>query len=146
MKIINRKAGYDYELSDRMEAGVRLVGSEVKAVRLGKADLTGSFVRIIGTEAYLVNANIFPYEYARPDGYDARRTRKLLMHKKQIIALRSRIEGSHLTVVPISLYTSHNFIKLEIALARSKKKFEKREEIKKRDIDRQLEEAIKNKI
>lgn len=130
MKITNRKAFFNYEILERFEAGINLLGTEVKAVRLGQADLSGSFVRIIGSEAYLVNAKIFPYEYARPEGYDPTRTRKLLLHKKQIFAIKSRIEGSSLTVVPVSVYTSHNLIKLEVALARPKKKFEKKETIK----------------
>ncbi len=146
MKITNRKATFDYQLLDRFEAGINLLGAEVKAVREGHVDLTGSFARIIGSEAYLVNANIFPYEYARPEVYDPRRTRKLLLHKKEIISLRSKMEGSNLTIVPVSLYTTHGLIKVELALAKSKKKFEKRESIKKRDIDREIAEAVKRKV
>ncbi|MBI3070107.1 MAG: SsrA-binding protein, partial [Candidatus Levybacteria bacterium] len=90
MKITNKRAFYDYRLLDRFEAGINLIGSEVKAVRLGHADLTGSHVRILGSEAYLLNAKIFPYQYARPEGYDEKRTRKLLLHKSEIIALKSK--------------------------------------------------------
>lgn len=143
MKIINRKAHFDYQLLENFEAGINLLGAEVKAVREGHADLTGSFVRITGSEAYLVNANIFPYEFARPETYDSRRTRKLLMHKKQIISLKSKMEGLRLTVVPVSLYTTHSLIKVELALAKSKKKFDKKEAIKRRDIDRVIEEELK---
>jgi SsrA-binding protein len=146
MKITNRKAPFDYQLFDRFEAGINLVGAEVKAVREGHVDLTGSFVRIIGSEAYLVNANIFPYKYARPETYDERRTRKLLLHKKEIISLKSKMDGSSLTVVPVSMYTTHGLIKVELALARSKKKFEKRESIKKKDINRQIEEELKRRF
>lgn len=145
MKILNRKAGFDYELKERLEAGINLMGSEVKAVRLGQADLSGSHVRIIGSEAYLINAKIFPYVYARPEGYDERRSRKLLLHKNEIIALRSKTEGSELTIVPVSLYTSKGFIKLEIALAKGKKKFQKKESIKKKDIQRDIELEIKDR-
>lgn len=144
MRITNRKAGFNYIIEDKFEAGINLLGSEVKAVRLGHADLTGSFVRIIGSEAYLVNCKIFPYEYARPENYDPKRTRKLLMHKKQIFSLKAKTEGSSLTIVPISLYTSGNLIKLELGLGRLKKKFEKKEAIKKKDLDRDIEEALKN--
>ncbi len=144
MKIVNRRAFYDYEILERFEAGINLLGAEVKAVRLGKVDLGGSFVKIIGSEAYVINAKIFPYEHARPDAYDSRRTRKLLLHKKEIIALKSRAEGSSLTVVPLSVYTTHNLIKLELALAKAKKKFQKRESLKKKDIDRQIEEVLKS--
>src|SRR5438445_387769 len=106
MKISNRRAFYDYAITDRFEAGIHLLGAEVKAVRLGHADLSGSYVKIMGSEAYLINAKIFPYEYARPENYDSKRTRKLLLHKKQLIALKSKMDGSNLTLVPISLYNT----------------------------------------
>jgi len=145
MKITNRKASFDYQLLDRFEAGINLMGAEVKAVREGHVDLAGSFVRIIGGQAHLVNANIFPYKYARPETYDERRTRKLLLHKKEIISLKSKMDGSSLTIVPVSVYTTHGLIKVELALAKSKKKFEKRESIKKRDINRHIEEELKQR-
>lgn len=143
MKITNRKAFYEYDLLDRIEAGINLNGAEVKAIRLGHVDLAGSFVRIIGSEAYLVNAKVFPYQYARPDGYDEKRTRKLLMHKHEIIALKSKIEGSNLTIVPVSVYTTKRMIKVELALAKGKKEFQKKESIKKKDLDREIEEELK---
>ena len=146
MKITNRKATFDYQLLDHFEAGINLLGAEVKAVRGGHVDLAGSFVRIVGSEAFLINAKIFPYEHARPETYDTRRTRKLLLHKKEIISLKSKMDGSSLTVVPVSLYTTHSLIKVELALAKSKKKFEKREAIKRRDIDRDIEEEMKRRI
>ncbi len=146
MKITNRRAFYDYEIFERLEAGINLLGAEVKAVKSGHVDLTGSHVRIIGNEMYLLNAKIFPYQYARPETYDERRTRKLLMHKKEITALRSKMEGSRLTIVPTSLYTtSLNLIKVELALARGKKEFDKRQAIKKRDLDREIEGFVKVK-
>lgn len=143
MKIVNKKAFYEYEILDRLEAGINLTGAEVKAIRQGKVDLKGSFVRIIGSEAYLVNAKIYPYEYARPEGYDVGRTRKLLLHKSEIIALKSKIEGQNLVLVPISLYTSHDLIKLELALGKGKKKYEKKEAIKRRDLEREIEQELK---
>ncbi|MBI2430764.1 MAG: SsrA-binding protein SmpB [Candidatus Levybacteria bacterium] len=138
MKISNRRAFYDYQIFERFEAGVNLLGSEVKAIRGGHADLSGSHVRIIGSEAYLVNAKIFPYKYARPENYDERRTRKLLLHKKEIITLKSKIEGQNLTIVPLSLYTSSHFIKLELALGKGKKKYEKKEAKKQKDLEREI--------
>ncbi len=144
MKIINKRAHYDYELLERLEAGINLQGQEVKAVRLGHADLTGSFVKIIGSEAYLVNAKIFPYEFARTADYDQSRTRKLLLHKKEIIALKTKTEGSNLTIVPVSMYTTNNLIKVELALAKPRKQFNKKEKIKKRDLEREIQRAIKN--
>jgi len=139
MKITNKRAFYDYQLLERIEAGINLNGAEVKAVRLGHADLTGSHVRIMGSEAYLINAKIFPYEYARPEGFDEKRTRKLLLHKKEIIALKSKTEGQNLALVPVSLYTTKSFIKLEIALGKGKKQYDKKEAIKKKDIQREEE-------
>ena len=142
MKITNKRAFFDYQLSDRFEAGINLYGSEVKAVRLGRADLTGSYVRIIGSEAYLVNAKIFPYQSGQIENYDERRTRKLLLHKSEIIALKSKADGSNLVLVPVAIYLKHGFIKLEIALGKGKKKYEKREAIKKRDIKRHIEQEL----
>lgn len=142
MKIRNKRAFYDYLLLERFEAGINLYGAEVKAVRLGHADLTGSHVRIMGSEAYLINAKIFPYEYARPEGFDEKRTRKLLLHKKEIIALKSKTEGQNLALVPVSLYTTKSFIKLEIALGKGKKQYDKKEAIKKMDIQREVEQEL----
>ena len=143
MKITNKRAFYDFEVLDRFEAGINLTGAEVKAIRLGHADLTGAFVRIAGNEAYLIGSKIFPYTYARPDNFDPNRTRKLLLHKKEIIAIKSKTEGANLTLVPVSWYTTKRLIKLEIALGKSKKKFDKRKVIKKKDLDREQEELLK---
>jgi SsrA-binding protein len=124
-----------------MEAGINLLGAEVKAVRLGHADLSGSHVRIMGGQAFLINASIFPYKYARPESYDERRTRKLLLHKKQILALKAKMDGQNLTIVPVSLYTTGTLIKLEIALAKGKKQYEKKQAKKKKDLDREMEQG-----
>lgn len=142
MRIFNKRATYDYELKEHFEAGITLLGAEVKAVRLGHADLTGSHVRIIGTEAYLVGASIFPYQYARPEKYDERRTRKLLLHKAQILNFRHKMEGQNLTLVPISLYTTGALIKLEIALGKGKKQYQKKESKKRKDIQRDVEREL----
>lgn len=142
MKITNRRAFYDYEILERVEAGINLLGAEVKAVKEGKADLSGSFVRIRGSEVYLVNAKIFPYRFAFPEGYDQRRTRKLLLHKREIIALKGKIEGANLTLVPLSLYTKDGLIKLEVGLGKGKKAYQKREALRRRDRQRELEEEL----
>jgi SsrA-binding protein len=142
MKITNRRAFFDYQILERLEAGINLYGSEVKAVRLGHADLTGAHVRIMGSEAYLINAKIFPYQYSRPENYDEQRTRKLLLHKKEIIALNSKTEGQNLTLVPLSMYTTKSFIKVEIALGKGKKQYDKKEAIKKRDLQREVEQEL----
>ncbi|OGH24237.1 MAG: SsrA-binding protein [Candidatus Levybacteria bacterium RIFCSPLOWO2_01_FULL_39_24] len=142
MKIANKRAFFDYQILEKFEAGINLYGAEVKAVRLGHADLTGSHVRIMGSEAYLINAKIFPYQYARPENYDEQRTRKLLLHKSEIIALKSKTEGQNLTLVPLSMYTTKSFIKVEIALGKGKKQYDKKESIKKKDIQREVEQEL----
>lgn len=146
MKISNRRALFDYQISEKFEAGINLYGSEVKAVKLGHADLTGSFVKIIGSEAYLVNAKIFPYQYARPEGYDEKRTRKLLLHKNEIIVLKSKTEGANLAIVPLFIYTKKNLVKVGLALGKGLKKYEKKEVIKKKDMQRELEEELSLKV
>lgn len=142
MIIVNKRAHFDYDIQDKLEAGINLTGAEVKAIRLGHADLTGSFIRVRGTEAYLVNAKIFPYKFARPENYDEGRVRKLLLHKKEIFALKSKTDGANLTIVPISLYTTKTYIKVELALAKPKNKANKKEAIKRKDLDRELERAL----
>lgn len=142
MKIDNKKAHFNYQITEKIEAGINLLGSEVKAVREGMADLSGSFVKIIGAEAYLINAKIFPYKYARPEGYDERRSRKLLLHKKEILAIKHKMDGSNLSVVPISIYTTKTFIKVEIGLGKGKKEFQKKESKKKKDLNRSIEQEL----
>jgi len=146
MKIEHRKAHFDYDILERTEAGIQLTGAEVKSLVNGHASLEGSFVRIIGSEAYLVNAQIFPYIYARPEGYDPKRTRKILLHKKEIVNLKNKIEGANLTLVPLSFYTKRSNIKLEIALARGKKQYEKREKKRREDMKRDLERDFRGKV
>jgi SsrA-binding protein len=146
MKIINRKATFDFEIREKLEAGIHLLGSEVKAVRLGHADLSGSYVKIIGLEAFLVNAKIFPFQYARPDNYDQIRTRKLLLHKREILNLKHKMEGSGLTIVPIAMYNTKNLIKLEVALGKGKKEYQKKEAKKRKDIDREVAEEFKRHL
>src|SRR5262245_4955056 len=127
MTIQNKKAHFDYTILEHIEAGVQLTGSEVKSIKTGHAQLEGAFVRVIEGQAYLVNAQIFPFLYSRPEGYDPKRTRKLLLHKKELLSLKSKIEGSNLTLVPLSWYTKGPLIKLEVGLAQGKKQYEKRD-------------------
>jgi SsrA-binding protein len=146
MRIVHRKAAYDYEILEHTEAGVQLTGAEVKSLAGGHASLEGSFVRIIGSEAYLVNAQIFPYIYARPEGYDPKRTRKLLLHKNEIIKLKSKLEGANLTLVPLSWYNKGPRIKLEVGLARGKREYQKREKKRREDQRRELERDFRGKV
>lgn len=146
MKIINRRAFHDYQILEKFEAGVSLTGPEVKSVKTGHADLSGSFVKIVGSEIYLVNAKIYPYSFARIENYDPQRTRKLLLHKKQTIVLKTKLAQSSLTIVPLSCYTTHGLVKMELALAKGKKKYDHREEIRRRDLEREMEREIRGKV
>ncbi|MFM7088353.1 MAG: SsrA-binding protein SmpB [Candidatus Paceibacterota bacterium] len=140
----NKRARFDYEIQEKYECGIELLGTEVKAVRTGKASLLGSFVIIRGGEAFLINANIQPYqEINAPQGYDPLRNRKLLLTKKEIKELSETEANKSLTIVPLSLYSKNRKIKVEIAIARGKKKFDKRETIKKRETNIELRREYK---
>lgn len=143
MKILNKSAGYNYEIYDKLEAGVELTGAEVKSLFAGHAILDEAYVKFVGQELFLLNAHIHPYPYADVSKIDPKRTRKLLLHKKELISLRSKMQQKNLALIPVLWYNKGRQIKLEIALARGKKKWEKKEAIKKRDIDRETEESLK---
>lgn len=145
-KIINRRAGYDYQLLEKFEAGIALTGAEVKSVKAGHMKLEEAFVQIRDNEAWLVNAHIHPYAFADNRDYDSRRSRKLLLHKNELLKIAQQVAEKGLTIVPISCYNKHNRVKLEIALAKGKKKYEKREAIKRRDIQREVEGSLKLRI
>ncbi len=141
---VNRKVTYDYEILEKLEAGVVLSGAEVKAVRNGQINLKGSYVTFLRTEAYLLNAHISPYKFASPKAaYDPTHSRKLLLSQKEIAYLRGKSEEAGLTIVPLSVYTKSRFIKIEIAVARGKKKYDKREAIKKRDVQKDMRRALR---
>lgn len=141
MQIINKKAKYNYQILERYEAGIVLSGSEAKSVSLGRIDIGNSFVKIINNEAFLINANI-PIE--GKINYSPTRTRKLLLHKDEITVLLSKIKAKRLTLIPLRVYNKNRIFKVEIGLAKLKRKFEKRQEIKKRDIQREIEKELKN--
>lgn len=141
----NRKAGFNYELLETFEAGLSLFGHEVKSARNGKAKLDGSYVIVRGGEAYLVNASFAPYQPANtPNEYDPLRPRKLLLSKKELARLDSASEREGLTIIPLRLYNNNRKLKLEVAIARGKKKYDKRESIKRRDTKRDIERTLKN--
>ena len=143
MKIVNRFIK-SYKPLEKLEAGIALIGSEVKALRAGHADITGAYVRISGSEAYLINGKIFPYEYSRVEGYQEDRSRKLLLHKSEILALKSRLDQGKFTLVPLSIYLKNDNFKLEIALVESKNKREKRRDRRRETIEREQSREIKN--
>ena len=140
MRIFNRKARFNYKLLGRFEAGIALLGAEVKAVRRGAVDLSSSFAKIMGDEVYLINANI-PVEGKKD--YNTKRIRKLLLHKNQIVSIQSKIKAKKLTLVPTKVYTKGRLIKVEVALAKAKRKYEKKEAIKRKDIEREIERELK---
>ncbi len=145
MKIYNRKFQRDYQEIERYEAGIVLSGPEVKSIREGRIKLDDAYVKILGQEAYLINAHIPLYQYASIASYYPTRSRKLLLHKKELIRLKTKItSASGLTVVPVSCYNKGNLIKVEIALVRGRKDIEKRRLEKRREIEREKEREAKD--
>jgi SsrA-binding protein len=141
----NRKASFDFEYLETYEAGVVLTGHEVKAIRAGKANLNGAYVIIRGGEAFLVNASISPYQTANtPKNYDPERPRKLLLSKKELSVLEQGSERQGLTIVALKWYNKGRKIKLSLALARGKKKADKREKLKEKSSKRDIERLLKN--
>ena len=135
----NKRAGFDYEILETFEAGLALSGIEVKSIAAGRASMAGSHVVVRGGEAFLVGADIPPYQAKNsPDNYDSSRTRKLLLNQKEIGALAGSASGNGLTIIPLKMYNKKGKVKLLIGLARSKKKGDKRESIKKRETEREL--------
>lgn len=147
--IYNKQAKFNYEILETFEAGLVLLGHEVKSIKDGQINLKGAFVTLKKSprpELFLTNANISKYKHAGilPD-YDPTRPRKLLLHKNQINALIGKLQQTGLTLVPLSVYTKNNRVKLQFGLGRGKKKFDKREIIKKRETDREIQRIIKSK-
>lgn len=141
---LNKKASFDYEILETYEAGLQLLGFEVKAIRHGSASLIGAFVVIRGGEAYLLNANIPPYQPNNsPKDYEATHSRKLLLKKSEISELIGKTEKTGLTLVPLKMYNRGSRLKLQIGLARNKKKHDKRASIKKKDIEREVGRRLK---
>ena len=140
----NRKVYFNYEILEKYEAGIELLGLEVKSVRSGKMSLEGAFVIVRGGECFLINANTPPYQPNNtPKEYDPIRNKKLLLTKKEIRILADSGNNKSLTIVPISVYNKGRKIKISIALAKGKKKFDKRETIKKRETDRDVRRTLK---
>ena len=144
MKIFNKKARFEYELTGTgVEAGISLKGAEAKSIREGRADLSNAFVKILNGEAYLVNANV-PAQGL--ENYNSTQTRKLLMHKSEIVALSVKSKQQKLQIVPVSLYNKARLIKVYLELGKPKRKFEKKEAIKRRDINRDIAGELKGSI
>jgi len=142
---INKRANFDYALTDKYEAGLVLTGAEVKSIKTGHISLKGSFVTFKGTELYLTNADIPFYKFAgKPINYDPRRSRKLLVKKSEIKTLLGKVQVKGLTLVPIRVYTKKRLLKLEFGVGRGKKEYDKREDIKRRDTAKNMKRVLRN--
>jgi SsrA-binding protein len=142
-RVENRKARFDYEIVKKFTGGIELLGLEVKSVRAGKINLRGAFVGVRGGEVFLIQSEIPPYQPKNaPVEYDARRARKLLFTKDEIEELAQAEQTKGLTIVPLSVYNKGKFLKVDIAVARGKKEYDKREAIKKRDTERDLRRNV----
>lgn len=140
----NKKAHFDYEILEKFSAGIVLSGQEVKSVRNGQINLKGAFVTFPGGSAVLTNASISPYPFAGPlPDYDPTHSRRLLLKKREISYLRGKSQEQGLTIVPLKVYSNNHLIKVEIAVARGKHVYDKRETIKKRDLNREIRKSLK---
>jgi SsrA-binding protein len=141
----NRRARHVYHILERETAGVELLGTEVKAVRAGKINLREGYVAFAGGEAFLVGCHIGTYDHAGYTSHDPLRRRRLLLHRRQIDRLASKVQEKGLTVVPLEVFVDGNWIKVEIALVRGKQLHDKRETLRRRTLDREAEQAIKER-
>lgn len=143
MEILNRKARYDYEILERYEAGIVLTGNEIKSIRKGSCNLKDSYVLVKNNEVFVLNMHISNYDKG-VSNLDETRTRKLLLNRKEINKLQGIVEIKGYTIIPVKLYLKNNIAKLEIAVAKGKHTYDKKEAIKKRDTERETARALKN--
>lgn len=141
----NRKAGHEYFLLDRLEAGLVLQGSEIKSIRAGQISLAEAYVRVDGQEAWLVDAHIAPYDQASIYNHEPRRPRKLLLHKSEIRKLWDEVRKQGVTIVPLKVYLKDGRAKLEIAVAKGKKLYDKRQAIARRDAEREIDRQLRRR-
>jgi len=148
MKVIsyNRKAFHDYSITETIEAGLVLTGTEIKAIRAGKVNIRDAYARPDGNEMWLLNSHVAQYDKGNRYNHDPMRPRKLLLHKREIRQLSSKVMEKGLTLVPLKLYIKDGVAKIELRLAKGKKLYDKRESISKRDSDRQLARSLKSPI
>ena len=145
MEIIskNKKARFNYEILERFEAGISLKGTEVKSIRSGNISLDESYAQIRDNEIFLLNLHVSPYEQGNRENHEPTRTRKLLLHRQEIKKLIGKIQQKGLTLLPISLYIKKGIIKVELALGRGKRLVDKREDLKKKSIEREIDRYVK---
>jgi SsrA-binding protein len=140
----NRKAMHDYTIEDAYEAGVVLTGTEIKSVRAGRVNLRDGYVQIKEGEAWLLNVHISPYDFGNRENHEPKRERKLLLHRQEIRRLQSKVNERGWTIVPLRVYLKEGRAKVEIALARGKRLYDKRDAVAERDMDRDLQRAVKD--
>lgn len=138
----NRRARHEYTIEETFDAGLALVGTEVKSIRAGKANLQDAFCRIENGEAWLYNMYIAPFEHGTHWNVEPRRRRKLLLHRREIATLRARMEQKGYALIPLSLYFQHGYAKVELGLGRGKKLYDRREDIAKRETDREAQREL----
>ncbi len=143
--IHNRKARHDYHIEKTLETGIVLQGTEVKSIRAGKANLKDSYASVENGELFLYNMHISPYEQGNRYNHDPLRVRKLLVHKRELRQLIGLTQQKGFTLIPLKLYLSHGFVKLELALARGKKLYDKRDDLAERTAKREMERAFREK-
>jgi len=141
----NRKAAHDYRLEDQYEAGLVLLGTEIKSIRAGRVNLGDGYVQPRDRELWLLNVHIAPYDFAGRYSHEPRRPRKLLLHRREIDRLISRVQARGYTIVPTRMYLKSGLAKVEIALARGKRDYDKREAIAERDLQREISRALKER-
>ena len=140
---VNRRARYDYEILDSIEAGLSLLGTEIKAMREGRATIAEAFGKVEKGQMWLINAHISPYSAAGPDSHDPTRPRKLLLHKEQIARLSKQVDERGLTLIPLRLYLKGHRAKVELALAKGRRRYDKRRAIIDRDREKEARQAIR---
>ena len=138
MKIINKKAYHNYKIEDSLEAGIVLTGAEVKSIKNGRCNLSNSYAKFMGDELWLVNADIAKYAHDGSEEYDSARSRKLLLKRKEMEYLKGKIKQSRLTLVPLSIYTTRNLVKVQLGLGRGKREYQKKNVEKERDVKREM--------
>ncbi len=143
MEVINREARFNYFILEEIECGIVLTGTEIKAIREGKVNLKDSYAKIRNNEVYLLNTHISEYKEGNIFNHDPRRTRKLLLHKREILKLRDKVDQEGLTLVPLKLYMQKNKVKILLGLCKGKKNFDKRETMKERDLKREASKLQK---
>lgn len=141
----NRRANYDYHLLENFEAGLALTGTEIKSIRAHKVSLQRAYIAPRGDELWLLEANIAPYEHGNRENHDATRPRKLLLHRREISKILEALQTKGVTMVPTRLYLKDGWAKVDVALARGKKQYDKRDDIARRDSERQVERALREK-